>query len=133
MHAPDFWWRSGTGNLLTPLAAVYGAVAGLRMQWPGRRAGLPVICVGNLTVGGAGKTPAALAVGHLLLAAGERVFFLTRGYGGRLSGPVRVRPQSPSGPVRERDACMQKPASCRLPARLSGRRHFPGSSHGPRG
>jgi len=51
-----------------------------------------VICLGNLTVGGAGKTPAALAVAHLLLAARERPFFLSRGYGGKLAGPVRVDP-----------------------------------------
>jgi tetraacyldisaccharide 4'-kinase len=53
---------------------------------------LPVICLGNLTVGGAGKTPAALAVAQLLHAARERPFFLSRGYGGRLAGPLRVNP-----------------------------------------
>jgi tetraacyldisaccharide 4'-kinase len=62
------------------------------MQARGRPAGLPVICLGNLTVGGAGKTPAALAVAQLLHSARERPFFLSRGYGGRLAGPVRVNP-----------------------------------------
>ena len=79
-----------TGALLAPLGAIYGAVAAQRMETPGASAGVPVICVGNLTVGGAGKTPTALAVAHLLLQARERPFFLSRGYGGRLSGPVRV-------------------------------------------
>jgi tetraacyldisaccharide 4'-kinase len=78
--------------LLEPLAAIYGAVAAARMSLSGRRAGVPVICLGNLTVGGAGKTPAALTVARLLRAAQERPFFLTRGYGGRLAGPVRVNP-----------------------------------------
>lgn len=92
MHAPEFWWQAGTGTLLTPVSAIYGAIAALRMQARGRPAGVPVICLGNLTVGGAGKTPAALAVAHLLLAAHERPFFLTRGYRGRLAGPLRVDP-----------------------------------------
>jgi tetraacyldisaccharide 4'-kinase len=92
MREPDFWWQPSGGGLLSPLAVFYGAVAALRMQLPGRSVGVPVVCLGNLTVGGAGKTPAALAVGHLLLAAHERPFFLSRGYGGRLSGPVRVDP-----------------------------------------
>jgi tetraacyldisaccharide 4'-kinase len=48
--------------------------------------------LGNLTFGGAGKTPAALAMGQLLHAAHERPFFLSRGYGGQLAGPVRVNP-----------------------------------------
>ena len=90
MRAPRFWWQPGRGLLLSPLAALYGAVAAVRLRRPGRRAGVPVICVGNLTVGGAGKTPAALAVGRLLFAAHERPFFLSRGYGGRLAGPVLV-------------------------------------------
>ena len=64
MREPAFWWQPGGGALLSPLAAVYGAVAALRMQSPGQRVGVPVICLGNLTVGGAGKTPAALAVGR---------------------------------------------------------------------
>ncbi len=62
------------------------------MQARGRQAGVPVICLGNLTVGGAGKTPAALLVAQLLHAAHERPFFLSRGYGGRLAGPLRVNP-----------------------------------------
>jgi tetraacyldisaccharide 4'-kinase len=53
---------------------------------------MPVICFGNFTVGGSGKTPAALAAGRLLLAAHQRPFFLSRGYGGRLAGPVLVNP-----------------------------------------
>jgi tetraacyldisaccharide 4'-kinase len=92
MREPAFWWRPGTGALLSPLGAIYGAVAALRMRSRGRQAGVPVICVGNLTVGGAGKTPAALAVAQLLHAAHERPFFLSRGYSGRLAGPVRVNP-----------------------------------------
>jgi len=90
MREPAFWWRPHGGSLLSAAAAVYGAVAWLRMRSQGRNAGVPVVCLGNLTVGGAGKTPAALAVAHLLLAERERPVFLSRGYGGRLRGPVRV-------------------------------------------
>jgi tetraacyldisaccharide 4'-kinase len=90
MREPDFWWRPGKGSFLMPLAAIYGAVAAMRLQASGQRAGLPVICLGNLTVGGAGKTPAAIAVVQLLHAAHQRPFFLSRGYGGQLAGPVRV-------------------------------------------
>jgi tetraacyldisaccharide 4'-kinase len=96
MREPDFWWRPGSGGVLSPLAGIYGAVAALRMQSQGQSVGVPVICLGNLTVGGAGKTPAALAVGELLLGAHERPFFLSRGYGGRLAGPVRVDPAAHS-------------------------------------
>ena len=63
-----------------------GAAAGQ----PGERVGIPVICVGNPTVGGAGKTPTAIAIARMLIAAGERPMFLSRGYGGRLAGPVTV-------------------------------------------
>jgi len=93
MREPDYWWDPhGSRWWLSPFAGIYGIAAALRMRSSGRRAGVPVICLGNLTVGGAGKTPAALEVGRLLLAAHERVCFLTRGYGGRLAGPVRVDP-----------------------------------------
>jgi tetraacyldisaccharide 4'-kinase len=92
MREPAFWWQPGRGFLLSPLAAVYGTVAWLRMQARGRSAGVPIICLGNLTVGGGGKTPTALAAARVLLAAHTRPFFLSRGYGGRLGGPVLVNP-----------------------------------------
>jgi tetraacyldisaccharide 4'-kinase len=92
VREPAFWWReTGTAaRLLAPFSAVYGAVAGARLRLPGERAGAPVVCIGNPTVGGAGKTPTALAVARMLIAAAERPVFLTRGYGGALAGPLRV-------------------------------------------
>ena len=62
MREPSFWWREPglVSGLLSPLAAIYGAVAALRMAQQGHRVGIPVLCVGNLTLGGAGKTPAAM-------------------------------------------------------------------------
>jgi tetraacyldisaccharide 4'-kinase len=92
MREPAFWWRPGGGLLLSPLGSIYGIAARRRLQQTGTRVSVPVICLGNLTVGGAGKTPAALLVAHILLAAHARPFFLSRGYGGRLRGPVRVEP-----------------------------------------
>jgi len=94
MKAPGFWWQEPgiAAALLAPVAAIYGAIAARRLAQGGRRAELPVICVGNPTVGGAGKTPTAIAIARLLIAAGERPMFLTRGYGGRLAGPVMVEP-----------------------------------------
>jgi tetraacyldisaccharide 4'-kinase len=88
MREPAFWWRGAglAAGALAPLAAVYGAVAAARLRRRGARAGVPVVCIGNFTVGGAGKTPAALAVACMLAAAGERPVFLSRGYGGTLKG-----------------------------------------------
>jgi tetraacyldisaccharide 4'-kinase len=57
---------------------------------------VPVICVGNFTLGGAGKTPTAIAIARLLLEAGHHPFFLSRGYGGRVAGPIRVEHQRAS-------------------------------------
>ncbi len=92
MKAPAFWWgKPGSASaLLSPIAAIYGAVAAWRLAQPGTSAGIPVICIGNPTVGGAGKTPTAIAVARLLIAAGETPMFLTRGYGGSLAGPATV-------------------------------------------
>ena len=73
-----------------PIAAVYGAVAGHRLQRKGFDAGIPVLCVGNYHVGGAGKTPTVLALVKLLRDLGETPVVLSRGYGGRLHGPVMV-------------------------------------------
>lgn len=92
MREPAFWWRErgAASALLAPFAALYGSIAAQRMRRDGAHAGVPVICIGNLTLGGTGKTPTAIAVAQLLAAQGEHPFLLTRGYGGTLSGPVRV-------------------------------------------
>ena len=92
MRAPEFWMRrGGAGTLLAPLGALYGA----SVAWKARhatpyRSKAKVVCVGNLTAGGSGKTPVALAIGVRLKAKGARVVFLTRGYGGREAGPLEV-------------------------------------------
>jgi tetraacyldisaccharide 4'-kinase len=95
MRAPEFWQHDGwIAQALAPASWLYAAVARARAR--GVRpfvAQVPVICVGNLTTGGTGKTPVAIAVAEHLQAQGRRVAFLTRGYGGRLAGPVRVDPQ----------------------------------------
>ena len=103
MRDPAFWWaeRSTTAALLSPAATCYGAVAARRMAQPGSRAPVPVVCVGNFTVGGAGKTPTAMALARLLLRAGRRPFFLSRGYGGRVAGPVRIDLRALSSPAKE--------------------------------
>ncbi len=93
MKAPRFWWDKpgALSALLSPLGAVYGVRRGSdALAQDGERASVPVICIGNPTVGGAGKTPAAIAIARMLLARGEHPVFLTRGYGGRLAGPVTV-------------------------------------------
>jgi tetraacyldisaccharide 4'-kinase len=95
MHEPAFWYRpssSWISLLLSPLAAIYGAVAAHRLQRKGLDAGIPVFCVGNYHVGGAGKTPTVLALVKLLRDLGETPVVLSRGYGGRLRGPVMVDP-----------------------------------------
>lgn len=94
MRDPSFWWRKAgiAAFVLAPLGVIYGALAAFRMGWRGQPAGVPVICVGNLTLGGAGKTPTALAIARSLTQAGRRVVFLSRGYGGNAKGPLRVDP-----------------------------------------
>jgi len=94
MREPGFWHGPASLNahLLKPLAALYGAVAAQRLRRKGLHAGIPVLCVGNYHVGGAGKTPTVLALAKLLGELGETPVVLSRGYGGKLRGPVRVDP-----------------------------------------
>lgn len=96
MRAPEFWHskrNSVAAMLLAPLGAAYGALAGLRGwrrdPW---RAPVPIVCVGNITVGGAGKTPTVLALVEHLKTTGLEIACLSRGYGGRERGPLRVDP-----------------------------------------
>ena len=91
MREPAFWRKNGlAARALSPIAAIYAAVADARMKGGGFRAAVPVFCVGNLTAGGTGKTPTAIALAKSFLARGLKPFFLTRGYGGNSAGPLFV-------------------------------------------
>lgn len=96
MRQPAFWYRptdhAGCGAwVLAPLGALYARATARRVATsPGYRAKIPVICVGNLNVGGTGKTPTVIALVQRLTDAGLQVHVVSRGYGGSLTGPVQV-------------------------------------------
>lgn len=95
MRAPQFWSRGSGGLaplLLSPVSAIYAAATARRMAQPGWRAPVPVICAGNVTAGGAGKTTVALDLLARLKARGIAVHALLRGYGGTEKGPLLVDP-----------------------------------------
>lgn len=88
-EAPSFWWTNAGWQacVLAPVAAIYGAVARRRLvnAMP-PKVGMPVLCIGNFTVGGAGKTPTAIVFAKSASARGLRPGVVTRGYGGSYSG-----------------------------------------------
>ncbi len=96
MKAPEFWqgegpWATAAPLLLAPLASLYDGLGRLqRALARPQSVAVPVICVGNIVSGGAGKTPTALGLAARLAARGCKPHFLSRGYGGRLRGPVQV-------------------------------------------
>lgn len=95
MRAPEFWSGGGGGVapiLLSPFSALYAAATKRRMAHAGWQAPVPVVCCGNATAGGAGKTTVALDLGRRLGNRGIGAHFLLRGYGGRIKGPARVDP-----------------------------------------
>ena len=95
MRPPGFWQQpAGLASLLlAPLGGIVASTTARRVAPAGWRAPVPVICCGNVTVGGAGKTTLALDLGRRLAARGIAVHFLTRGYGGRARGVLRVDPE----------------------------------------
>lgn len=99
MQAPRFWAnapdRPGLlARLLAPLAMVWTFFARRHLAGThAARVGVPVICVGNLTVGGTGKTPTVVALLGLLGERGVRAHVVSRGHGGRLAGPLQVDPR----------------------------------------
>ncbi|MDM9623787.1 tetraacyldisaccharide 4'-kinase [Rhizobium sp. AC44/96] len=94
-EAPPFWWTKADWRAWTlyPVSFLYGRIAGYRMAHAKRASvPIPVICVGNFTVGGAGKTPTALTIARAAKAKGLKPGFLSRGYGGSLDVTTVVDP-----------------------------------------
>lgn len=94
LEEPSWWYAQEPGplaGLLQPLGQLYGWIAQVRYErTEPYRSRLPVVCVGNFTAGGTGKTPLTLHLCRLLLAKGQHPVALTRGYGGNLPGPYWI-------------------------------------------
>lgn len=98
-EAPPFWWEPADwrAHALAPASALYGWVAARRMTREGVGAvDAPVLCVGNFTVGGTGKTPVAIAFAEAARAAGLRPGMISRGHGGSSRSARLVNPKSDS-------------------------------------
>ena len=96
--APAFWSHDGAlARTLSPLSAIGSALTARRIARPGWQAPIPVVCCGNVTIGGAGKTTLVLDLAHRLSNRG--VHILLRGYGGASRGVHRVAPQDPASLV----------------------------------
>jgi len=92
MRPPEFWrTNNGIARLLDPIGRIVGHITTQRVrETAALRASVPVISVGNLTVGGTGKTPIAMDIAARLKARGTSPAVILRGYGGKLAGPVAV-------------------------------------------
>ena len=134
------WWYADAGtrrppaHLLTALSSLYGRVAARRLRFARPYTSLiPVICIGNFTAGGTGKTPLALLLAEYARTIGERPAILTRGYGGTLRGPHLVNPETDSAPKTGDEALLLARVAPTLVCRdrPTGARWFEGMSDPP--
>ncbi len=113
MRAPAFWRHDGLlPTLLSPAARIYAAATARRLSRPGWRAPVPVICCGNASAGGTGKTTLALDLGARLAARGDAPAFLSRGYGGRVHVPMQVAPRDDARRVGDEARLLAEVAPC---------------------
>lgn len=98
MRTPEFWKHRGLiSSLLLPLSGFYylGSILRQKLASP-TKVDVPVICIGNLTAGGSGKTPITLSLASSLQQMGKNPHIVSRGYGGTQEGPLRVLPSQHS-------------------------------------
>ena len=101
MRPPAFWFSSPDrpswqAKLLSPVAGLVAQKTARRVRQTGYKAQVPVICIGNLNLGGTGKTPTVIALMERLYGLNRHVHVVSRGYGGALTGPVRVNERNHS-------------------------------------
>lgn len=115
MKAPSFWQSRGViSTLLLPVSALYWLAGWWRQKAvTPYRAAKPVICVGNVVAGGAGKTPVALAIAEMLKSTSQKPHFLSRGYGGvPQAKPLLVQPQHHAFEVGDEPVLLARSAPC---------------------
>ena len=90
MRTPSHWQHKNLlSYALLPLGFLYAQATALRLKLKNSKSvSIPVICIGNLTAGGTGKTPTAIAIADIIQKLGKKPFFVSRGYGGSLSGVI---------------------------------------------
>jgi tetraacyldisaccharide 4'-kinase len=121
MKRLDYYWytRSPWLVLLTPLSLVFRLIVSLR-RWAYKcgirrstRVSLPVIIVGNITVGGTGKTPLVAWLAKYLRSKGYKPGIISRGYGGQASSwPQQVRPDSDPAVVGDEAVLLATKTGC---------------------
>lgn len=86
MKTPGYWKNKNIfSSILYPFGCLYNLATRLNIRFhKSQSINKPVICIGNLTAGGTGKTPVAVSIATLLQSLGKKPFFVTRGYGGKL-------------------------------------------------
>lgn len=93
IQTPDFWYRKNgvISTALTPLSVIYGAISHRKInKKPRYKAKIPVLCVGNLTAGGSGKTPVVGALAKIFIAQGKNPHILSRGYGAKIKTTTKI-------------------------------------------
>ena len=95
MKTPSFWQTDNlTSKLLSPLGELYALATKLRIKLKkSQKVSIPVICIGNLTAGGTGKTPTAISLAQILQNSGLKPNFISRGYHGELQN-LQVNPST---------------------------------------